>query len=196
MPSGAIAWGGPHHAIRAIAWGGPQCDPAGRLSILHSHPRWMVERWLERFGRPATEALLARNNAPPSVDPAGVRFVELLLVDACPSDLETMTGQPPSGEVIARVGLARTDTGVPDTNGETGEAHVRHQIDRQARQRVTSLGEEVCRALLDHMRRELAVRVKYLDPVEQESIRQLSGQYLIPPWALDQLDDLCRRLQQ
>lgn len=52
--------------------------------------------------------------------------------------------------------------------------------------------EEVCRALLDHMRRELAVRVRYLDPVEQESIRQLSGQYLIPPWALDQLDGLER----
>ncbi|MEC7523853.1 MAG: DEAD/DEAH box helicase [Myxococcota bacterium] len=50
----------------------------------------------------------------------------------------------------------------------------------------------VCRTLLDHMRRELAVRARHLDPVEQESIRQLSGQYLIPPWALDQLDSLER----
>ncbi len=40
-------------------------DPAGRLAVLHSHPRWMVERWLLRFGASDTEALLARNNQPP-----------------------------------------------------------------------------------------------------------------------------------
>lgn len=40
-------------------------DPAERLSVLHSHPRWLVERWLERFGRPAAEALLARDNTAP-----------------------------------------------------------------------------------------------------------------------------------
>jgi len=52
--------------------------------------------------------------------------------------------------------------------------------------------EQACRILLDFMRRELGVRVKYLDPVEQESIRQLSSQYLIPPWSLDELDALER----
>merc|ERR1711916_295280 len=37
---------------------------------------------------------------------------------------------------------------------------------------------DVCRTLLDYMRRELAVRVKYLDPVEHESIQQLASQHL------------------
>jgi 16S rRNA (cytosine967-C5)-methyltransferase len=37
-----------------------------RLSILHSHPRWMVERWLARFGESSTVALLeADNHTPP-----------------------------------------------------------------------------------------------------------------------------------
>jgi ATP-dependent helicase YprA (DUF1998 family)/very-short-patch-repair endonuclease len=52
--------------------------------------------------------------------------------------------------------------------------------------------ELVCRVLLDFMRRELAIRVSYLDPVEQESIRQLSRQRLTEPWALDDNEQLER----
>lgn len=52
--------------------------------------------------------------------------------------------------------------------------------------------EKVCRILLDFMRRELAIRVSYLDPVDQESIRQLSRQYLVEPWALDDSERLER----
>lgn len=40
-------------------------DEAGWLAVRWSHPRWMVERWLARFGRPATETLLAKDNTPP-----------------------------------------------------------------------------------------------------------------------------------
>jgi 16S rRNA (cytosine967-C5)-methyltransferase len=36
-----------------------------RLGILRSHPSWMVERWLARFGEPATVALLEANNSTP-----------------------------------------------------------------------------------------------------------------------------------
>jgi len=45
--------------------------------------------------------------------------------------------------------------------------------------------ERVCRALLDAMRRALAIKVKYLDPHHQERIRQQSYQHLRAPWALD-----------
>jgi 16S rRNA (cytosine967-C5)-methyltransferase len=38
---------------------------AERLGILYSHPNWMVERWLTRFGDAATIALLEANNRPP-----------------------------------------------------------------------------------------------------------------------------------
>jgi 16S rRNA (cytosine967-C5)-methyltransferase len=38
--------------------------PAERLGILHSHPTWLAERWLARFGQQATLALLKANNRP------------------------------------------------------------------------------------------------------------------------------------
>ena len=47
-------------------------------------------------------------------------------------------------------------------------------------------GCKVARVLLDFMRRELAIKVTYLDPEGQESLRQLSNQRLIAPWAMDE----------
>jgi 16S rRNA (cytosine967-C5)-methyltransferase len=38
---------------------------AERLAILHSHPTWMVERWIATFGSRRAEALLEANNRPP-----------------------------------------------------------------------------------------------------------------------------------
>ena len=40
-------------------------DLAGHLSVCHSHPRWLVERWLTRWGTAATEALLEADNQQP-----------------------------------------------------------------------------------------------------------------------------------
>jgi 16S rRNA (cytosine967-C5)-methyltransferase len=40
---------------------------AERLGILHSHPTWMVERWLRLFGAERTRSLLEANNRPPAV---------------------------------------------------------------------------------------------------------------------------------
>ena len=42
-------------------------DPAGYLSLAHSHPRWLVERWLKRWGDAGTEALLEANNRQPAL---------------------------------------------------------------------------------------------------------------------------------
>jgi 16S rRNA (cytosine967-C5)-methyltransferase len=36
-----------------------------RLSILQSHPKWMIERWIAKFGEETTIALLRANNAAP-----------------------------------------------------------------------------------------------------------------------------------
>jgi 16S rRNA (cytosine967-C5)-methyltransferase len=38
---------------------------AERFGILHSHPTWLVERWLSQFGQSRTVALLEANNRPP-----------------------------------------------------------------------------------------------------------------------------------
>jgi 16S rRNA (cytosine967-C5)-methyltransferase len=40
-------------------------SPAERLGILHSHPTWMVERWLSRWGEARTTRLLEANNRAP-----------------------------------------------------------------------------------------------------------------------------------
>ncbi|NCQ18507.1 MAG: 16S rRNA (cytosine(967)-C(5))-methyltransferase [Ignavibacteria bacterium CG22_combo_CG10-13_8_21_14_all_37_15] len=43
----------------------PLQDEIGYLSTFYSHPTWIIKRWLPRFGREATEALLAANNERP-----------------------------------------------------------------------------------------------------------------------------------
>ncbi|PJF39229.1 MAG: DEAD/DEAH box helicase, partial [Phototrophicales bacterium] len=45
---------------------------------------------------------------------------------------------------------------------------------------------KIARTLLDYMRRELAIKVDYLDSKYQERIQQLSSQRLIDPWAIDE----------
>lgn len=49
-------------------------DEVERLARVHSHPRWLLERWLRQFGRDATDRLLAHNNgeAPVILRPWGV----------------------------------------------------------------------------------------------------------------------------
>ncbi|NLW47731.1 MAG: 16S rRNA (cytosine(967)-C(5))-methyltransferase RsmB [Firmicutes bacterium] len=42
-----------------------QTDPVGYLTLEYSHPSWLVERWLERFGLETTESLLKINNEQP-----------------------------------------------------------------------------------------------------------------------------------
>lgn len=47
----------------AIVWPGTE-DPVKRLSVLYSHPAWLVRRWISRYGTETTETLLAANNKP------------------------------------------------------------------------------------------------------------------------------------
>ena len=39
-------------------------NPAHYLAVYHSHPEWLVERWIGRWGREITEHLLVANNQP------------------------------------------------------------------------------------------------------------------------------------
>jgi 16S rRNA (cytosine967-C5)-methyltransferase len=49
-------------------------DPVEALALEHSHPRWLVARWVARWGAEDTERLLAANNAeaPIIVRPFGI----------------------------------------------------------------------------------------------------------------------------
>nr|BBH92023.1 RNA helicase [Thermogemmatispora argillosa] len=49
---------------------------------------------------------------------------------------------------------------------------------------------KLCRTLLDELRRGLAIKVNYLDPRFQEKIKQQSSQFLVPPWGLDEDEEL------
>jgi superfamily II DNA/RNA helicase/very-short-patch-repair endonuclease len=46
--------------------------------------------------------------------------------------------------------------------------------------------KRLAKVLLDYMRRELAIKVDYLNPAYQESLAQQSSQRLIEPWAVDE----------
>ena len=46
--------------------------------------------------------------------------------------------------------------------------------------------QKVAKVLLDYMRRELAIKVDYLEARYQENIQQQSSQRLIEPWAIDE----------
>lgn len=49
-----------------LSWPGRE-DLAAHLAAVQSHPRWLVERWLARYGADATEQWLRFNNAPPAL---------------------------------------------------------------------------------------------------------------------------------
>lgn len=53
---------GNHPAEEFLAAGASEVE---RLAILHSHPAWMIERWIARWGKPRTIALLEANNRAP-----------------------------------------------------------------------------------------------------------------------------------
>jgi ATP-dependent helicase YprA (DUF1998 family) len=45
---------------------------------------------------------------------------------------------------------------------------------------------KICKVLLDYMRREMAIKVDYLNRDFQERLQQQSNQHLKPPWAIDE----------
>ena len=48
-----------------IRYPDPEEDVMGYISAFHSHPSWLVKRYVNRFGRDATEKLFAANNEKP-----------------------------------------------------------------------------------------------------------------------------------
>lgn len=54
-------------------------DPAAHLAALHSHPEWLVRRWVARYGAADTALLLDHDNTPPPLvlQPARASFEAL-----------------------------------------------------------------------------------------------------------------------
>jgi 16S rRNA (cytosine967-C5)-methyltransferase len=49
-----------------LSWPGRD-DATAHLATVHSHPAWLVERWIARYGRDATQAWVSFNNEAPSL---------------------------------------------------------------------------------------------------------------------------------
>ena len=50
-----------------ISYPDPRTDPVAHLSVAHSHPEWMIRRWIARYGVEETERLCEANNARPPI---------------------------------------------------------------------------------------------------------------------------------
>lgn len=74
------------------------------LGITHSHPDWLVERWLDRYGFEATEAWVRFNNTTPPLTLRANRLRttrEALAASLASEDIETSpTAHAPDGLVV------------------------------------------------------------------------------------------------
>ncbi len=83
----------------------PPPDPVEALVIRQSHPRWLVERWVARWGREEAEQLCAANNLPP---PAFLRVntlratVEEVRARLQSAGVETVPGSFPESLRVVR----------------------------------------------------------------------------------------------
>lgn len=77
-------------------------DPAGRLAIEHSHPRWLVERWIARWGAEQAARLLQANNVEPrlSVRANGARTTADELAEALRREGFAVEPGPNGGPVL------------------------------------------------------------------------------------------------
>jgi 16S rRNA (cytosine967-C5)-methyltransferase len=87
-------------------------DPVDALSQRHSHPRWVVARWVERWGIENTERLLDANNTEASITvrPYGIvrEGLEAMLDGA---DVETYESPLVPDSLRLRAGVALTELG-------------------------------------------------------------------------------------
>lgn len=109
---------------RLEAWPVAERDPVRRLAVEMSHPDFLVERWIARFGRERTHALLAANNQPKPFqllafrDRGGRELLAESLIDegfeVDPSPLAPLGLTVRSGNPMASKAFARGDLYVQD----------------------------------------------------------------------------------
>ncbi|HSU94230.1 MAG TPA: 16S rRNA (cytosine(967)-C(5))-methyltransferase RsmB [Gemmatimonadaceae bacterium] len=90
-------------------------DPVDALALTHSHPRWLVARWVARWGAAETELLLIANNTEPSIvaRPYGIvreqleAMLESAGIDVSESPLLRDSIQLPHGISLTELGAFR-----------------------------------------------------------------------------------------
>jgi 16S rRNA (cytosine967-C5)-methyltransferase len=155
--------------------------PAERLAFLHSHPRWMVERWVEQLGVERTTALLKRNNRPPSlhlaVDPGRTTATEVV-EEIRAAGLRARIHPDHAGAVVVEAGVRPEDLPgwgagriwVQDAGAQWVTALVDPPVDRPFLDACAAPGGKLI-ALLARDRRARAVAVD-IDPLRLARVRE------------------------
>jgi len=89
-------------------------DPVGHLALRHSHPAWLVERWLARFGEEETIRLCEAGNRTPPVTARVTRAApsrEELIRALSAEGLDPEPGHLPASVILHGAGdLTRSET--------------------------------------------------------------------------------------
>jgi len=112
----------------------PAADPAGHLAVRHSHPVWLVERWIGRWGIEETDALCKANNTPA---PWTAR------VNTLKSPIDDITDQ------LAAAGISVKGTVIPEGLEVHGAFDERHRLVGEGRLTVQDVGAMLVTHALD-----------------------------------------------
>jgi len=108
-------------------------DPLQRISVNTSHPKWLVKRWIGRFGEAETVSLAEANNRIPPltirVNTLRTTRAELISLLAAHGVESAPTGFSPDGIVLKEVG----------SHGELAFAHGLFAVQDEASQLITFL---------------------------------------------------------
>jgi 16S rRNA (cytosine967-C5)-methyltransferase len=117
--------GGVALRLRHPTFPDPASDLAGNLSARTAHPRFLVERWLARFGEAATrDALAAGSSRPPIVLRARPGGREALLAELAAGGVAARAGPTPDAVVVLgddEAGLEPVKAGRADVQDATAQ---------------------------------------------------------------------------
>lgn len=152
-----------------LAMPSPKIDPVEHLAVAYSHPRWLVELWLKRWGFDETAAMLAANNLPP---PLTMRANTLKISPEQLKQRFTAAGVDAEPVNFAPEGL-RLRRSVEVGSGSAGETDLKDEADPKAEEPLAS-GEPVFEALergLGYAQDESSMLVAHLlDPRPGEEV--------------------------
>ena len=89
--------------VGELVEGGDDEDPVSAMSLTHSFPRWMISRWMQRFGAEETKSLCEAINAIPGITirTNTLRTTRSALVAAIANQAASIASTPHSPEGIS-----------------------------------------------------------------------------------------------
>lgn len=112
----------------------PERDPVERIAIEHSHPRWLVDRWVARWGQEEAVALCRANNEPAPV------MARVNILKASPQEAVVH---------LAASGMTASSTPLAEGVRLEGSFSTRHDLVKRGWLTVQDLGAMVVTHALD-----------------------------------------------